>query len=335
MEGFATCIEYQLMVQNSVSVPGLGTFVTQLLPARYSEEESLMLPPYRGVQFLHSWQPEDSSFFATLSSVFNISMAQAEQQVAMWLSEFQQTLEVCGDYDMGSLGMFTLEDDTLVFTAHDAGVAAPAYYALDAILMPMITSEEPSSVVASVPSQHFTIQLNRRVVHYVAAACAALLLYFMFGTPIENSEVIPFNQQAELFFPVHLAPASAAVAEESLVVEQPNTSDEVAAQPEAVVAEADEPSRVEPTETAQPSVADVASPTPEAGYYLIVASAVSEKNAERYVADLKRRGMDARVMRGPIRRVAVGHYAHANEAYAAVHALQQSPEFASAWVLHL
>ncbi len=72
----------------------------------------------------------------------------------------------------------------------------------------------------------------------------------------------------------------------------------------------------------------------EGRFCIVLASAISQQNAEKYVKALKGEGFDsARILEGKMIRVAIGNYQTGKEAYSAVRELQQKGgDFQYAWV---
>ena len=82
---------------------------------------------------------------------------------------------------------------------------------------------------------------------------------------------------------------------------------------------------------------EVAASAPDK-YYIVLASAISLSNAERYTGELQKRGMqNAQVMaKGKMVRVVLDGYASEEEAVSHLRQLRHNNnEFENAWVLHL
>ena len=76
---------------------------------------------------------------------------------------------------------------------------------------------------------------------------------------------------------------------------------------------------------------------PQGGYAVVLASAVTKGNAERYVQDLNKRGIKAEMRaKGSMTRVVVPGFSTQDEAYSYVREIRaQGSEFDAAWVLKL
>ena len=71
-------------------------------------------------------------------------------------------------------------------------------------------------------------------------------------------------------------------------------------------------------------------PTP---YCIVLASQVSERNANEFISQLKEKGIDARInMHNNVRRVVCGNYSTEAEAYQAMHDIHRQNGLSEAWV---
>lgn len=332
MNEFSTCIEYLLLNHNCVIVPGFGAFLAQQMDSRKSETDEAFLPPYRTVRFNQDLQEGDDFFINSLKEIYRVTTPRAQKMLLEWTSEFHQTMEEQEEVEFGSIGRFTLNEGNLIFNAFEAGITTTEYYGLDAFHVEQLIlednlEEKPVKITrVQADDKQITIRINRRIVNYLSAAVAAIIFLMVFSTPVENSEIATINQEnaAQLFMPSNLIySASTMVVEEEPVIisEKPDTNKVVSEVQEEVVPE------VKPIES-----------KPEPRYCIVLASAVSEKNGNAYVADLQGRGYnDAQILvRGTMRRVVITGFQTEEEASAKVRELHQlGAEFESAWVMNL
>ena len=78
-------------------------------------------------------------------------------------------------------------------------------------------------------------------------------------------------------------------------------------------------------------------PTVSGQYTLVLASAITEGNAQSFSAKLKKKGFNeaAPYHRGRMVRVIYGHYPTEQAAQTALNKLQYNKEFADAWVMEI
>ncbi len=340
MEEFALCIEYILLNRDQTIIPGLGTFVVHQQEARYDTQEEIFLPPLRVVQYL---QQEDygksSSFVSCLMQIYNLNQVKAEEKLNLWVTDFYQQLEDCGFMDLGCIGSFSMDENhTLSFKSSISGITSPAFYALDTFhiktLAPIEQEEVKKTKKTSITTSEgsIIIRLNRKVMKYAAVAVTIIAMTFSFAVPVENATELGAQsaQQSMLFVPANLA---------NLTCQQePQQKKEILLQQETVVQPKQEPS-TQPAATVTEVKAEVEETTKPAAteehYCIVLASAISKKNATNYAKVLKERGFaSARVLEGKMTRVVIGHYTSEEEARAASSEIQEkSSEFKGAWIL--
>jgi len=322
MNEFALCIEYLLLYHDCIIVPGLGAFIAQHQEARYDEAEETLLPPYRLVRFNAELQHQDDLLCSSIQQIYQITSEEAEQKLGMWINEFTQNLEDCGSIDFGSIGVFTDDDDQIFFTPSEAGITTPEFYALDAVHIQQIPdSKVQSSPILKTDKDNITIRLNRHVASYIAAACIAILCFLSYSVPVSNTDAMEFGQYStsKLFLPINLVQPDAKenIAQTGEIKKNQITKEESAAPVthENAISEKDEEN--------------------PCNYCIVVASAVTKKNAELYTKILRQRGYEtARVLdNGRVIRVVIGSYTNEEEAGIAVRKIhRQSDEFKYAWV---
>ncbi len=340
MEEFALCIEYILLNRDQTCIPGLGTFVVHQQSARYDMQEEIFLPPLRIVEYMQQEEQEKgNSFVASLMQIYNLNQANAEEKLNLWVTDFYQQLEDCGCLDLGCIGSFSLNEDRMLsFKSSDSGITSPAFYALDTFhIKPLAPIEQvkekkvkKNSITATESS--IIIRLNRKMMKYAAVAVTLIAMTFSFSVPVENANELGIQpvQQSKLFVPANLA---------SLTCHQEQKQSEISVEPVAepkqeVKQETEQKQNVQPAVEAMEESKPVVT---EDSYCIVLASAVSGRNASNYAEVLKKRGFDsARVLEGKMTRVVVGNYTTAEEARAAASEIQKKDkEYKGAWILKL
>ncbi len=342
-------IEILLLDHDCVVVPQIGGFVARNAPARYVEEENLFLPPIRTVGFNERLKADDRLLARSYVEAYGCSDAEARAMVGEQIRDLQQELWETGTYDLGSIGVLTLDErNNVEFSPCQAGTVCPAYYGLDALLFEPLragkAAEAPLAVEVSraapereagaaagesgpVARGEITIRLKTAWLQSIAAVAAMVLLSLLMSPDAKNTGVASAGQ-AEFARLMWMPAAQGAAPDasgrpEGLQAEGTRTGADGAESPAA---------RPEPAQKAD-APADA-----ESGYCVVVASAISEKNAERYVERLHKEGYEeAQVYkkRNMVRVVFPG-FASEAEAHAKKKALSgQSERFASAWVYHV
>ena len=272
----STHIEYLLLHRDEVSVPQLGTFTVREMSSRRVDEEGIFLPPYRTVSFRWNEQEAGDDFVLSLSKMHGLSRQEARILCLEYIDELVQTLEEDGSVSFGSMGYMLRDAETgeIGFMPQQSGIASPAYYGLDAVPFAKLSHEvrqqrarrlaAAKTRITSFEADHdtITIRINRRVFNYAAAVAASIVLFFAVTSPFGKSITSGVSQKAAFFF----APKE---------VKAPEAKPVVTAEPKAE--------------------ATVAPAQPEApkDYVIVLASALSEKRAISYAAQLQEQGFNA------------------------------------------
>lgn len=332
MNQFPTLVEYLLLHHDYVVIPGLGTFIVQQMDARRNEDEEAFLPPYRSVRFNSDLTQGDNLVLDTIGEIYQTTQSHADQIMATWVNDFKQTLEDSGCVEFGAIGIFTLEENgTIMFSSQMAGVTTPEYYGLDAFHFTEIEPvNKPLKVRAAsmeADDKAIIIRINRNIANFVVAACAAVLLFMVFNLPMSEQGALEQRSSALEWF-IHQSKESGKPAMPTAIQTETTatTAAPVEKTSESVSPEAE-------TTAATPSVAEQETTGEE--YCIVMASAIPQSNAERYVERLKQDGfISARIITtGKMLRVVVGHYPTEQEAADAVRDIHhKSSNYRTAWV---
>jgi len=334
----STHIEYMLLTHDEVSVPQLGTFIVRDMSSRRVDEEGIFLPPYRTVSFQWNEQEAGEEFIKSLSKVHSMSRHEARIMCVEYVDELQQALADDGSVSMGSMGYLLrdAENGQISFMPMQSGIASPAYYGLDAVPFSKLSHDvrqhrdkkqkSNKTRVTSIVTEPdaIVIRINRRVFNYAAAVAASIVLFFTFTSPYGNP-VVTDNQKAdtELLMTPKLIPVAnpkpkKAEAAPKAVEEAPK------AEP---VAEA-EPIQEVPKEEILPMKGDDGAP-----YVIVLASAISKKNAISFAGKLQEQGFKAQACEfGGMVRVIIPGFETQENAYAEIRRMKaESKDLSHAW----
>ena len=326
----STHIEYLLLNQDEVSVPQLGTFIVKDMSSRRVDEEGIFLPPYRTVSFRWDEQEPGDAFVSSLSKLHNLSHHEARIMCVEYVDELQQTLADEGSAAVGSMGYLLRDDESqeISFMAMQSGIASPAYYGLDVLPFSKLSNNvrqhrdkkqkgrktKMTSIVTD--SDTITIRINRRFANYVTTAAASVVLFFTFTSPYSTPISID-SQKAES--ELLITPISIHHSEERKPTEvKAQTAVAVA----SAKAEKTSKQKVLPQKETEMTL-----------FAIVMASAVSKKNAISYAAKLQELGYNAKACEvGGMVRVIIPGYSSQDEAFAAIKQMRtESSEFAKAW----
>lgn len=321
----STHIEYLLFSRREVSVPQLGTFTRCEMSSQRIDEEGIFLPPYRTVKFQWNEQEAGEEFIHSLSKLHHLTRHEARIMCAEYVDELQQAIAEDDTVSIGSMGYMLRSNDNeqeLTFIPLQSGIASPSYYGLDALPFAKLNNDirqqrdkkraakkiKLTSIAAD--RDTITIRINRRAFNYAASVAASIVLFFAFTSPFANTIKEMGRQQAELFF----APKIATIQPTTVEVKS-----ETATPSAPVKAEA----------SAIPAQAEVK----EALYAIVVASAISEKNAVNYAEKLQQQGYNAIACKtGTMVRVIIKGFETESDAYNQMRQMKaKSTEFANVW----
>ena len=324
-------IEILLLSNDCVIVPGLGGFMAHHVDARFDEADGTFLPPLRTLGFNPRLTMNDSLLVQSYIEAFDISYPEALRRIEAEVEELRQHLESEDCYELNGLGTLRLNNDgNLEFEPCEAGILTPNLYGLSTFeLMPLAT-EEPKATESNEETLDETvlteepadsaITIKMSWLRNAVAVAAAVLAFFMISTPISNNNATLDVQQSAFFkLPQHHASQD----DDAL---NPSTSatDSTACQEESIKASED---IVEET---------IATPT----YTIVMASQVTQRNAEIFIAQLnKAEYTKARLQTSSktnMLRVVYGTYNSQEEAIDSLRSLRkQSKQFSDAWVLEV
>ena len=334
-------IECLLLTHNCVVVPQFGAFLTMECTSNRVEAEELFFPPLRMVRFTPELTDDDGLLVQSVRSVQHLSETEAKRKVQKMVLDLRSQLLADGQADFGTLGIFTQDDDgRMAFSACQAGAITPCYFGLDAFSMPRLASLQAAAHDRRIDAgddkrddddrRHITIRISRKVLRYVASSAAILLMGILFSMSV--------NETAEKSNQATLMPSQKTEqrSPQPVLMHRNETP-----APTATAVSPTLPEKREATTEATTEAMAQAAPAQEVSggqYCIVLASCISTKNAEKYVADLHERGYaNARTLSNKkMNRVILGGYASEDEAYSQKSQLnRQSKEFAEAWVMKL
>lgn len=355
MRELARHIESLVLRHNCVIVPGLGGFVTQYVPARFVEGENIFLPPCRTVGFNPRLTINDGLVVQSYMQAYDTSFPEAARIVDEDVRQLREAILREGGCDIKGIGRLSLnEAGDYDFEPCEAGVLSPDLYALDSCpAVPVAESKgrDGEETAARTKSRrtplvrrtekNYTLSLNRELVNYAAAIVAAVVCYFLWATPatiapaeegVNSASVLP-QRAAKPAQPVSPKIQSAATKPEVADLESNSAKATTAtdAQELSSTSKATEDKAAPAAPTATEGKAESSKP----GFAIVLASAITKRNAESYSAELQSDGVDgARVYtRGKMTRVVCGSYATREAAQAALRSHGGDSRFAQAWVI--
>ncbi|MCR4994113.1 MAG: SPOR domain-containing protein [Bacteroidales bacterium] len=331
-------IERLLLQHDCVVVPHFGAFVVCENTAVRSESENLFFPPSRLVRFNPEILQDDHLLHESVCEERQCSSADAKRAIQGMVLDLRQQLLADGQVDFGTIGVFTQDEDgELSFSSCQSGVTTPRYYGLDAFVMARLAVQPIARGVYHRSQRRFThpstdnitIRIPKRGLRNVAAAAAIAILSVLLISPFDITDIR--SHQASII-PSEETGSTASVdivgqTETTIVMENTEMSAKEAGMAKDVAAKHEGVSEAQKIEASATSA-----------YCVVLASNVSRRNAENFVAQLHEMGFTkARVYdNGKMLRVIIDGMDTENEAANMAHELHgHGGDLQQAWVMKL
>lgn len=354
-------IEILLLDNDCVIVPGLGGFTAHHVEARFDESDDVFLPPLRTLGFNQQLKINDSLLVQSYIEAYDISYPEALRRIEGEVEELRQRLANDGYYEMTDIGVLEMnEDGNIIFTPCEAGILTPELYGLSSFEMQPLMAEESTTSASSTQVQKQNVEptpITTTVFDKVGqkeetsandagqdtdtdedaekticikvswlrnagiAAAAALLLFFVIfpisHSGLKNVNIGDFNGTS--FFS-KLMPKDSQM-------NNINISE--------IKASAKDSSRQSVKDSVKDSIKGIEPKVKSDTFCIVLASCIPQKNAERYVEQLHKKGFDKAyaMVNNKMVRVIYGNYTSETDAYNDLQKIRSKDEFEQAWIL--
>lgn len=352
-------IETLLLENDCVIVPGFGGFVAHYSPATRVKEENIFLPPTRTIGFNPQLKLNDGVLVQSYMSAYDTSFADASRIVEKEVNEFIGLLHEEGKAHLDNIGEIHYNIyGNYEFVPYDYKITTPSLYGLDSFEIHELSALQQKEKVLVPTYQEkekktFEISINRAYLRNAAAMIAAIVLFFAFSTPVENTDVQKNNYAqllpSELFeqiekqsvavTPVYVKndaaqqakKFSASSASTKTSSAKKHTTDKAKTSKPIAVREV----KVVKQETATPAPAVKSQESANHPFHIIVAGGISLKDAEVIANQLKSKGFaDAKALStdGKV-RVSISSFNNRDEATKQLLELRKNETYKNAWLL--
>lgn len=354
-------IEILLLDNDCVIVPGLGGFTAHHVEARFDESDDVFLPPLRTLGFNQQLKINDSLLVQSYIEAYDISYPEALRRIEGEVEELRQRLANDGYYEMTDIGVLEMnEDGNIIFTPCEAGILTPELYGLSSFEMQPLMAEESTTSASSTQVQKPNVEptpITTTVFDQVGqkeetsandagqdtdtdedaekticikvswlrnagiAAAAALLLFFVIfpisHSGLKNVNIGDFNGTS--FFS-KLMPKDSQM-------NNINISE--------IKASVKDSSRQSVKDSVKDSIKGIEPKVKSDTFCIVLASCIPQKNAERYVEQLHKKGFDKAyaMVNNKMVRVIYGNYTSETDAYNDLQKIRSKDEFEQAWIL--
>lgn len=352
-------IENLLLENDCVIVPNFGGFVAHYTSAIRVKDENLFYPPCRTIGFNPQLKINDGVLVQSYMSVLDTNFSDATKRVDKDVKELIAKLHEDGKVELENIGeiRYTIYD-TYEFVSFDNKITTPYLYGLDSFEMKELSSlqqaEKMTAPQHTLPSEKKTyeIRINRAFIRNSVAAIAAVILFFSFSVPVENTYIEKNNYAQllpnELFEQIENRSIAMTPVEVSSQrnLQQNKTSKKLSAnqaqvsRPIAVREVKVAPKNIsaqpkQDIKTTEDKSSVVTSNSNTGKFHIIVASSISLKDAEAMTKDLKNKGYsNAKTLaKNGMIRVAILSCETRDEATKQLLKLRENKKYESAWTL--
>lgn len=350
-------IEVLLLENDCVIIPGLGGFIAHNRAAVYSFEKSSFEPPMRTLGFNPQLVINDGLLVQSYMQTYNTDFPDATRKIEKTVNALKEQLYQEGHVELDRIGtLYYNMNGTYEFEPAGSSFFTPNLYGLGGFVLPPLPAQREMSA-AQTASEHEEkpmLPLYNWLRGAIAVA-AAVLLFFILSTPVENTYIDEGNFASlgsiDMFDAIRdksMATALQGQRKESETVRETSKTSRVrnnvntlkpvivrtetiAAPPAEKAAEKKEAKKAEkPVKQAEKPKTKVAS----SSFYIIVASLTTDNDAKSALRKFHKSGYkDAEVVESNGRyRIALCRYADSAEAYRKVTELRKNEEFKNAWV---
>ena len=352
-------IETLLLENDCVIVPGFGGFVAHYSPATRVKEENIFLPPTRTIGFNPQLKLNDGVLVQSYMSAYDTSFADASRIVEKEVNEFIGLLHEEGKAHLDNIGEIHYNIyGNYEFVPYDYKITTPSLYGLDSFEIHELSAlqQKEKVLIPTYPEKEkktFEISINRAYLRNAAAMIAAIVLFFAFSTPVENTDVQKNNyaqllpselfeqieKQSVAITPVYVKNDAAQQAKKFSVSSastktssaKKHTTDKAKTSKPIAVREV----KVVKQETAAPAPAVKSQESANHPFHIIVAGGISLKDAEAIATQLKSKGFaDAKALNTDDKvRVSISSFNNRDEATKQLLELRKNETYKNAWLL--
>ncbi len=330
-------IEILLLSNDCVIVPDLGGFMAHYVEAHYDERDHSFIPPMRTLGFNPMLKLNDSLLVQSYIEAYDLSYPEALRRIENEVAELKKILGMEGTYELNDIGRLSLNDEgKMIFSPCEAGILTPELYGLSSFEMKPLQKTQPvlpvepvmsdseQEVIAEEPAPEPDVEeesqqaivIKMSWIRNAVAVAAAILAFFLLSTPITNSSHLNMSNLNNVL----------------LMGMLPKDTNMEMIDIKRRVPPVVKPSVVKPAQEAVP-----APKSDDKRFCIVLASYVSQKNAEAFVSQLKKDGhAEAEIfMRNDVRRVIYGRFSSESDAYNKLQTLHNQKDFKEAWVMKI
>ena len=160
---FSDIVKDLILDNDEVTLPGLGTFVSELVPSTFSDKGYTINPPYRRLSFRQRWNEKDSLLVDFYSETNGIEKSQASDIINEFVSGLKETLQSKKLIVLPGLGRLrATKENTFFFIADEDLDIYPYGFGLEPVSL-KTHEETPEEVSAAVKELQEALSDNQDV----------------------------------------------------------------------------------------------------------------------------------------------------------------------------
>ncbi len=139
---FSKILGELVLVNNRVSLPGLGSFIAENVPAQIVDKGRTILPPERKIYFRTSESWNDTLLEKKYAEYSGISAEASAGKVSDFMCMVRKELNTSGVYRIQGVGeLRSTSEGTIFFRAEADAVFSPDSYGLEPVTVKLISRE--------------------------------------------------------------------------------------------------------------------------------------------------------------------------------------------------
>ena len=149
---FSDIVRDLILDNDEVTLPGLGTFVSEVVPSTFSDKGYTINPPYRRLSFRQRWNEGDTLLVDFYSQANGIDKEQSAKILSDFISGLKETLQAKKVVPMPGLGRLrATKENTFFFIADEDLDIYPYGFGLEPVSL-KTHEETPEEITAAVQS---------------------------------------------------------------------------------------------------------------------------------------------------------------------------------------
>ena len=151
---FSDIVKNLIVDNDEVALPGLGTFVSELMPSTFSDKGYTINPPYRRLSFRQRWNEGDTLLLDFYSRTNGTDKETSERIITGFLSGLKEMLQTKKAVQLPGLGRLrATKENTFFFIADEDLDIYPYGFGLEPVSLKS-HEETPEEVATAVQELH-------------------------------------------------------------------------------------------------------------------------------------------------------------------------------------